>query len=160
MNIAKFRYFNVPDLPSAYWQIDMPKEFQELLSFTTPYGSFSFLRLVFAMKCSAGIFQMCMDKVISEANTTDTQAYQDDIILPINSFEDTLKYLEALLKILGKYNITLSPEKCQFHKESIEYLGLKIENHKISPISSNIIKLTFFTKTNYLETSQTLYGSL
>lgn len=52
--------------------------------------------------------------------------------------------LEVLFSVLQKWNLTLSPSKCQFHQTAIDYPGFHLENHTIQPISSNIIKITAF----------------
>ena len=46
--------------------------------------------------------------------------------------------------MLIKYNITLAPQKCVFHDNTINYLGFEISHHKIRPIQANIIKVTSF----------------
>lgn len=54
---------------------------------------------------------------------------------------DTFQFL---FSVLIQNNIYLSPEKCYFHTNLINFLGLNIKNRTISPIESNIKKVTAF----------------
>lgn len=143
-NLSNYKYFTVCDLPSAYWQIDLPEKFQDTIAFTTPWGSFKSKRLVFGLKTAASTFQSLMDSILDEMQLDGVFAYQDDIVIASNSFDETNNKLKILFEALTKYNITLSPQKCQFHLKEINYLGFNISEQKIRPIQSNIIKITSF----------------
>lgn len=143
-NLSKFKFFTTLDLPSAYWQINLPENLQDYLSFTTPWGSFKFRRLVFGLKTAASIFQFLMDTIIEKANISGVYAYQDDILIAANSFEESYSKIKKLLEILVQCNITLNPAKCSFHASTIQYLGFQICNNQILPISSNITKIVSF----------------
>lgn len=48
------------------------------------------------------------------------------------------------MHILSKYNLTSILNKCTFHKTGVDYLGFHIDNHSISLIQSNIVKINSF----------------
>ena len=143
-NLSNYKHFTLLDLPSAYWQLNLPTEYQDKLAFTTPWGTYKNKRLVFGLKTAASTFQALIDSIIEETQLEGIFAYQDDIVVASNSFEETLEKLKTLISVLIKYNITLSPSKCKFHKQEIEYLGFKISQQKVLPIQSNIVKITSF----------------
>lgn len=146
-DISKYEFYSVLDLKNAYWQISLPEHLQNILTFTTPFGTFANKRLVFGLKTAASIFQALVDTIIEElrhSQVVGIQAYQDDIIVGALSFEDMVKKLEAVLDILIKYNITLSPTKCVFHSTCINYLGFQIAHNMIRPIQTNISKIVSF----------------
>ncbi|GFQ99019.1 transposon Tf2-9 polyprotein [Trichonephila clavata] len=64
--LAGFKLFTVLDLNSAYWQIHLPKEYRNFLTFTTPLKTFQFKRLPFGIKHAAAYFQSMVDKVLSK----------------------------------------------------------------------------------------------
>lgn len=142
--LSNFKFFTVLDLANAYWQVDMPEEYHDMLAFTTPFGTYANKRLIFGLKNSASIFQNLMDNIIEESQLNHISAYQDDIIIPSNSFEETMHSLEIILKILSKYNITLSPSKCEFHRNKVNFLGFQISHNRIAPLKRNIMKITSF----------------
>lgn len=143
-NISEFKFYTNLDLHSAYNQINLPEEYRQKLAFNTPFGTFQFNRLVFGLKNSASIFQALMNKILDEVNIPGIFAYQDDLVVASNSLNETLDKLNALFECLKKYNLTLSPTKCNFHQDTIDYLGFRISQHKIEPIQNNITKITEF----------------
>jgi transposase InsO family protein len=143
-NISQFSFFSSLDLQAAYHQVHLPSHLRDKLTFTTPFGTFCYNRLLFGLKNSASIFQALMDMVVEETDCPGIFAYQDDIIVASNSFDETIGKLSKLFQVMTKYNLTLSPEKCQFHSSFINYLGFNISQHCIKPIESNIIKITSF----------------
>lgn len=143
-NISKYKFFTTLDFPSAYHQIHLPEEFRKRLSFTTQWGTYSFSRLMFGLRSAASSFQMLVDTMIDESKLQGVYAYQDDIIVASDSFEEMIEKLKILFAVLQKYNLTLSPAKCQFHHTAVDYLGFHIEDHTIRPITSNITKIMSF----------------
>lgn len=143
-NMAQFNFFSTLDLKNAYHQIDLPREYQDKLTVTTMWGSFRYKRLVFGLKTAASTFQALIDTVVEESRLVGVFAYQDDIVICSNSFEETCTKIETLLKTFIKYNLTVCPQKCSFHTTEIDYLGFNIKSNTISPVASNIQKITAF----------------
>jgi hypothetical protein len=50
-------------------------------------------------------------------------AYLDDILIYSNSKEEHIEYMKKVLRRLKAFNLELKPEKCEFHKEEVEFLG-------------------------------------
>lgn len=143
-NIAQYKFYTTLDMPNAYHQIHLPEEYGERLSFTTPFGTYRYNRLVFGLKTAASFFQALIDKVLEEANIQGCFGYQDDIVLCSNSFQESCEKLTKILDLFQKYNLTLCAAKCKFHQESINYLGFNISQNVIKPIEANVIKITSF----------------
>lgn len=144
LQLSQYKFFTTLDLPSAYWQIAVPKDLQDKLSFTTPWGVFTFRVLVFGLKTAASTFQELIDTLIQESGVDSCFAYQDDLVVGANSFQEMLDKLDKLLNVFIKNNVTLSPEKSSFFKTDITFLGFYIKDHKIFPIQSNITKIVEF----------------
>lgn len=143
-NISQYKFYSNLDLQSAYHQINLPEEYRPILSFNTPFGAFCYNRLVFGLKNSASIFQHLIDKIIDELNIPGIMAYQDDIVVGANSFEESIQKLSKLFDSFKKYNLTLSSAKCNFHNTSIDYLGFNISKNIVKPVTQNITKITNF----------------
>lgn len=143
-NISTYKFYTNLDLQAAYHQINLPDKYRPILSFNTPFGAYCYNRLVFGLKNSASIFQHLIDKIVDEVNMPGIMAYQDDIVVAANSFEETVTKLNKLFECFEKHNLTLSPSKCNFHSTKINYLGFQIPQNFIQPISANIIKITGF----------------
>lgn len=143
-NIAEYKYFTLLDMPSAYHQVDLPEKFQDRICFTSPFGTYKLKRMPQGLKTSAGHFQALADSLVEETNLPGIFDYIDDFIVCSNSFEETIAKLNKLLQVFKKHNLTLNLAKCNFHTTEVNYLGFKITNHRISPISANILKIKSF----------------
>jgi len=58
--------------------------------------------------------------------------YLDDILIFTRTEEEHAKAIRRVLQVLQEHKLFLCPEKCEFYKEWIEYLGLVISENKVS----------------------------
>lgn len=143
-NIANYKFFTKLDMPSAYHQIDLPEVYQDKICFTSSFGTYKFKRLPQGLKTSAGQFQAAADSIKEEVNLPGIETYLDDFIICANSFPEMKTKIEKILQAFKKHNLTLNLKKCSFHTKEVDYLGFKIANHKIFPITMNIKKIESF----------------
>jgi len=57
--------------------------------------------------------------------------YLDDILIFTETEEEHEQAVQRVLKVLAKHKLFLCPEKCEFHRKQIEYLGLVISENKV-----------------------------
>ena len=57
--------------------------------------------------------------------------YLDDILIFTRTLEEHRKVVRRVLEILQQHNLSLKPEKCEFKKTSIEYLGVVISHNSV-----------------------------
>jgi len=53
-------------------------------------------------------------------------AYLDNILIYSKTKEEHVKHIQDVLKRLSQARLLLNPEKCEFHKESVEFLGFVV----------------------------------
>ena len=94
------------------------------------------------LKNSAASFQKLMDHVLSGLDGA--FAYLDDILLFSKNEREHLTLVEELLARLERNGLSIHLEKCQFAKESIEFLGHHISQHGISPLPKKVQAITAF----------------
>jgi Reverse transcriptase (RNA-dependent DNA polymerase) len=58
--------------------------------------------------------------------------YMDNILIFANNQEDLQKHTKMVLQRLWEHDLFLKPEKCEFNKTTMEYLGLIIQEEKLS----------------------------
>ena len=131
-------------MSSAYHQINLPEKYQERICFTSPFGTYKLKRIPQGLKMSTGHFQALVDLVVEETYLLGIFDYLNNFIICSNSFQETEDKLDKLLKISQKYNLTLNLAKCTFHETSVNYLSFKVKNHKIYPLTANIVKKNGF----------------
>jgi len=57
--------------------------------------------------------------------------YLDDILIFTKTEEEHERAVRRVLEVLTKHKLFLHPEKCEFHRKQIEYLGLVILENKV-----------------------------
>jgi len=58
--------------------------------------------------------------------------YLDNILIFTWTVEQYTKAVQRVLEILVEHKLYLCPEKCEFQKEHIEYLGLVVSGNEVS----------------------------
>jgi len=101
-------------------------------AFCTNWGLFEPLVMFFGMTNSPATFQTMMNDVfrtvIAEGIVV---VYLDDILIFTKTEEEHEQAVRRVLEILAEHKLFLCPEKCEFHRKQIEYLGLVISENKV-----------------------------
>jgi hypothetical protein len=59
--------------------------------------------------------------------------FLDDILIYANYLADHHKKLREVFKRLRKHNLKLQPDKCEFLRKEVTFLGHKISEHGVEP---------------------------
>jgi len=57
--------------------------------------------------------------------------YLDDILIFMEMEEEHEQAVQRILEVLVEHKLFLRPEKCEFYRKQIEYLGLVISENKV-----------------------------
>jgi len=91
------------------------------------------LVMYFGLTNSPATFQTMMDDIfeelISEGNVV---VYLDDILIFTDDLEQHRALERRVLELMRKHKLYLKPEKCEFQKTTIEYLGVIISHNRVS----------------------------
>lgn len=123
---ARPQIFSSVDLRSAYSQILIEDGIsQDLCSFITANGTFSFKRMSFGVKTSPAIFQMVMNKLLSYSRLLQTNAvaFLDDLLIFTRTLEEHTRVMKDLFGALREAGLKLHPSKSEFLKGEVKYLG-------------------------------------
>jgi len=83
--------------------------------------------MFFGMTNSLAIFQIMINDIFWDLIAEYIMVvYLDDILIFTQTLEKHHKAVQRVLEVLAKYKLSLHPEKCEFDKQWIEYLGLII----------------------------------
>jgi hypothetical protein len=87
----------------------------------------------FRMTNSPATFQALMNSVFTDLIATGVIAvYMDDILIYTPSIVEHRKIVCKVLQRLQDHDLYLKPEKCEFEKQEIEYLGMIIHPGEVS----------------------------
>jgi len=134
--IAKLRgakYFTKLDVRWGFNNVRIKEGDEWKAAFQTNRGLFEPLVMYFGLTNSPATFQMMMDDIfeelISEGNVV---VYLDDILIFTDDLEQHRALERRVLELMRKHKLYLKPEKCEFQKTTIEYLGVIISHNRVS----------------------------
>jgi len=131
--LGSAKYFSVFDLASGFHQIPMHESDAPKTAFSTPYGHYQFKRMPFGLKNAPATFQRLMDQVLSGLQGTELFVYLDDIVLYASSLREHEIKFKKLAERLRKANLRLQPDKCEFLRKEVTYLGHVIGENGVRP---------------------------
>lgn len=137
-SLGRTKYFSVLDLYSGFHQVPLDENSRDITSFSTPSGSFRWKVLPFGLNVSPNSFSRMMALAFAGASTIKCFLYMDDIIVIGCSERHHLNNLKAVFEICRKFNLKLNPEKCEFFRTEVTYLGHKCTDKGIFPDDSKI----------------------
>lgn len=101
-------------------------------AFITEHGLFEPLVMFFGLTNSPATFQNMMDDIFHvEISNGKIIIYLDDILIFSTTLDDHISTVSRVFDIALKHKLFFKVEKCEFHKERIEYLGHIIEGGQI-----------------------------
>jgi hypothetical protein len=90
----------------------MAKEDEEKTSFTTPVGTYFFIRMPFGLKNAGPTFQRTMRITLKDLQRHNVEAYIDDIVVKTRQQETLLQDLSEAFDSRQTTRLKLNPEKC------------------------------------------------
>ncbi|KAH0815056.1 hypothetical protein GEV33_007735 [Tenebrio molitor] len=122
--LQRARYISTIDLKSGHWQVPLTPSSKPITAFTVPSrGLYQFRVMPFGLHSAPATFQRLMDRVIGPELDPYCFAYLDDIVVLGETFEQHLEVLQEVFRRLRAANLRLNPDKCQFGRRSLTYLG-------------------------------------
>nr|GEZ97313.1 retrovirus-related Pol polyprotein from transposon 17.6 [Tanacetum cinerariifolium] len=96
--LARNEYCCFLDDFSGYFQIPIDPRDQEKTTFTCPYGTFAYRRMLFGLCNAQGTFQRCMLAIFHDMVEKTMEVFMDDFSVFGNSFENCLSRLDKMLQ--------------------------------------------------------------
>lgn len=144
--LGSAKYFSVFDLPSGFHQIPMAEEDAKKTAFSTPYGHYEYKRIPFGLKNAPATFQRLMDKVLSGLQGIEIFVYLDDIVIYASSLKEHAQKFNKLAERLRNANLKLQPDKCEFLRNEVTYLGHVISEAGVKPDPKKIDAVKHFPR--------------
>jgi len=79
--------------------------------------------MLFGLTNAPVVFQRFMNNIFSDLLDVCVMIYLDDILIYSNNMSKHHQHVKEVLKHLCKASLYAKAEKCEFHSESVEYLG-------------------------------------
>ncbi len=130
---GKSRHFSVFDLSQGYHQLLLSQESRAKTAFSNRYSKYQYVRLPMGLRNSSHTFQLAMFLALGDLVGKILFLYMDDIIVFSNTIPEHLERLQILFARLRKEHLQLAPDKCEFLKTQIKFLGYIITDHGMYP---------------------------
>ena len=128
--------FSKVDLSHAYNQIELEDDSKKYTTINTHRGLYQYNRLPYGIASAPAWFQRTMETLLSGIPMC--RPYLDDVIVSGRTEEEHLRNLEMLLQRLEENGMRLKRTKCEFMRDSITYLGHKIDATGIYPLDDKL----------------------
>lgn len=156
--LARAKYISVFDLSAGFHHLKIVQSHRPKTAFNTPWGTWQFRRMPFGVINGPSKFQKAIDNIIGQFKWDFVIAYIDDLIVYSDTLEDHIRHLRVLFDTLAKNNVNLNPEKVQFFKNRVSYLGFIIEDGKCFPDPDKLKSLEGYKVPNNVKEVQRFLG--
>jgi hypothetical protein len=125
------RYFTKLDVWWGYNNIRIKEGDEWKAAFRTNRGLFEPLVMFFGLTNSPATFQTIMNDILADLIWEGVVCvYLDDILIYTKTLEEHHWVLQSVLEQLQHHRLYLRPEKVEFEKTKIEYLGFIISHDR------------------------------
>ena len=140
--IGSAKFVNKFDLLKGYWQVPLTERTREVSAFVTPDGLYQYKVMPFGMKNAPATFQRMIHSLLRHLEGC--EAYIDDVIIYSNTWDDHLRIMHKFFNILAKANHTVNLAKSDFCHTTVEYLGHKVGQGFVTPITAKVEAISQF----------------
>ena len=138
------RFFTTLDLASGYWQIELEESAKEKTAFIVENNLYEFNRMSFGPCNAPATFQRLMNHILRTVLGKSALVYLDDVIIFSDSLTEHFQHIREVFKLIGNAGLKLKLKKCQFLKDSVNYLGHIISAAGISPDPQKIERIATY----------------
>jgi hypothetical protein len=126
------KYFTKLDVRWGFNNVRIKEGDEWKAAFRTNRGLFEPLVMFFGLTNSPATFQTMMNDIFRDLVLEGVVVvYLDDILIFTESLEEHREVTRRVLEILQRHKLFLKPEKCEFEKTEVEYLGVIVSHNSV-----------------------------
>jgi hypothetical protein len=156
--LGQSKYFSCLDMAMGYHQIEMAPEDKDKTAFSTKQGHWAYKRLPMGLKTAPATFQSLVNHVLSGLTGSRCFVFLDDIVIYARSLNEHDMKLRDVFARLRKYNLKLQPDKCEFLRKEVNYLGHVITEDGVRPDPRRVIAIENFPRPECEKTLKSFLG--
>ena len=115
--------FTKIDLRNAYHLLRIKEGDEWKTAFRTRYGSFEFRVMPFGLTNAPSSFQRFMNTIFADLLDVNVVVYLDDLLIYSNSLEEHRTQVTEVLRRLRQHGLYAKAEKCEWERDSVEFVG-------------------------------------
>jgi hypothetical protein len=136
--LAGAKVFSKIDLRSGYHQIKIRSSDIPKIAFSTRYGLYEYLVMLFGLTNAPAYFMYLLDSVFMQELDKFIVVFIDDILIYSKNPEAHAKYLHVVLQRLRDHHLYANSSKCEFWLDTVKFLGHTISSDGISVDPSKV----------------------
>ncbi|GFV01283.1 retrovirus-related Pol polyprotein from transposon 297 [Trichonephila clavipes] len=126
------KIFTTLDLKNGFFHVAVNERSRKFTSFVTHNGQYQFSRMLLGLRTCPSTFMRYINAIFRHLiSKSIVVPYMDDVVIPAANESKALEYLKIVLEVASDYGIEISFKKCQFLRNTIEFLGHIIENGRL-----------------------------
>ncbi|CCO34838.1 Retrotransposable element Tf2 155 kDa protein type 1 [Rhizoctonia solani AG-1 IB] len=126
------KLFTKLDLRWGYNNVRVKEGDEWKTAFRTKYGLFETLVMPFGLSGAPGAFQAMMNEVFQDLLDVNVIIYLDDILIFSQDPTQHEAHVKEVLRRLQDMQLFCKGSKCEFHKTTVEYLGIIVSDKGFS----------------------------
>ncbi|CAK1596608.1 unnamed protein product [Parnassius mnemosyne] len=142
--LGQSKYFSTLDLASGFHQILINVEDAPKTAFSVPQGHYQFTKMPFGLKNAPATFQRLMNTALTGLQGIRCFVYLDNIVIYSHDLNSHIDNLSSVFQRLRNYNLKLQPDKCEFLRREVAYLGHQITKDGVNPNPEKVKAVTQF----------------
>ena len=143
--LAGSEYFTTIDMSWGFYRLPMAEQSQDFTAFSTPFGSFKWLRLPMGLTGSLNTFQSLMKQVLVGLTWKTTVPYLDDCIIFSSTADEHIQRLREIFERFRSVNLKINRTNCEFFRTRVPFLGHIISKRGLEADPSKIAAVKNFS---------------
>ncbi|KAI2652487.1 Transposon Tf2-6 polyprotein [Labeo rohita] len=140
--LQEARVFSKLDLRNAYHLVRIREGDEWKTAFNTPSGHYEYLVLPFGLTNAPAVFQNLVNDMLGDMLNRFVFVYLDDILIFPPSLQEHYRHIRQVLQRLLENQLFVKAEKCEFHADTVSFLGFVISPRGIEPDRAKVKAVT------------------
>jgi len=154
--LANKKYYTLLDLKDGYHQCELDQKSQKYCSFSTPFGTYQFLRLPFGLSSAPEKFQELIYKYFGHIKNV--SVYFDDILISATTKAEHDEIVNEVIQQARKLNIKFNPKKLQLRVTKVKFLGFIFDEKGVHPDPDRIQSIQNLKEPTNIKELQSILG--
>jgi len=112
----------------------------------------------FGLTNAPAAFQRFVNSVFTDMLDVCVIVYLDDILVYLDNMEDHTEHVREVLRRLRQHKLYAKPEKCEFHSDSVEYLGYFLSPDSLTMSQDKVKTICDWPKPHKVKDIQSFLG--
>lgn len=140
--LGQATFFSKIDLKTGFHQIRIHPDDIEKTAFTTKYGQFEYTVMAMGLCNAPATFQTLMNSIFRDIIDNYMVVYMDDLLIFSNTAAEHRSHIKTVLRRLKENNLYVSPKKCSFFQDEVEFLGLMVGKNgiRVDPAKTEVVE--------------------